>query len=46
MATIEVLKEYLKWGVQAIGGEKVSLITRKPIETQKDTTKPWKVKKI
>jgi len=46
MATIEVLKDYLKWWVQAIGGEKVSLITGQPFDKPKETTKPWKVKKI
>jgi len=46
MATIEVLKEYLKWWVQAIWWEKVSLITGKPIETPKEVKKPWKVRKI
>lgn len=46
MATIEVLKDYLKWWVQAIGGEKVSLITWQPIDKPKEMKKPWKVRKI
>ncbi len=46
MATIEVIKEYLKWWVQAIWWEKVSLITGKPIEIPKEVKKPWKVRKI
>lgn len=46
MATIEILKDYLRWWAQAIEWEKVSLITRQVLDKPKDDKKPWKVRKI
>lgn len=46
MATIEILKDYLRGWAQAIEWEKISLITWQPLDKPKEVTKPWKVRKI
>ncbi len=46
MATIEILKDYLRGWAQAIEWEKISLITRQVLDKPKEDKKPWKVRKI